>query len=250
MNFFWVLPSKQIKQWALVVLAAFFSAWFLFVQNIFNAPVFSTPDGPKAVYKGERNVALTFNIGWGDERALPIIETLKKENIKSATFFLSGSWAERHPDVVSAIIKEGYEVGMLGYAYKDYSELKDEEIAKDILRAQEAFKKLNVKKIKLLRAPTGHFDRRLLKIGEQYGYTVVHWSVDSKDWMNPGIEKIIQNTDRASQGDIILLHASDSAIQTNKALPALLERLRSKKLNFVSVSEMIANAHAESEEIQ
>lgn len=232
------------------MLAAFFSAWFLFVQNIFNAPVFSTPDGPKAVYKGERNVALTFNIGWGDERALPIIETLKKENIKSATFFLSGSWAERHPDVVSAIIKEGYEVGMLGYAYKDYSELKDEEIAKDILRAQEAFKKLNVKKIKLLRAPTGHFDRRLLKIGEQYGYTVVHWSVDSKDWMNPGIEKIIQNTDRASQGDIILLHASDSAIQTNKALPALLERLRSKKLNFVSVSEMIANAHAESEEIQ
>lgn len=250
MNFFWVLPSRQIKQWALVVLAAFFSAWFLFVQNIFNAPVFSTPDGPKAVYKGERNVALTFNIGWGDERALPIVETLKKENIKSATFFLSGSWAERHPDVVAAIVKEGYEVGMLGYAYKDYSELKDEEIANDILRAQEAFKKLNVKKIKLLRAPTGHFDRRLLKIGEQYGYTVVHWSIDTKDWTNPGIEKIVQNTDRAAQGDIILLHASDSAIQTNKALPPLLEKLRSKKLNFVSVSEMIANAHAQSEEIQ
>ena len=229
MNFFWVLPSRQIKQWALVVLAAVFSACFLFVQNIFNAPVLSTPDGPKAVYKGERNVALTFNIGWGDERALPIVETLKKENIKSATFFLSGSWAERHPDVVAAIVKEGYEVGMLGYAYKDYSELKDEEIANDILRAQEAFKKLNVKKIKLLRAPTGHFDRRLLKIGEQYGYTVVHWSIDTKDWTNPGIEKIVQNTDRAAQGDIILLHASDSAIQTNKALPPLLEKLRSSK---------------------
>ena len=37
--------------------------------------------------------------------------------------FLSGSWAERHPDFVKRIVKEGYEIGMLGYEYKDYTEL-------------------------------------------------------------------------------------------------------------------------------
>ncbi|AMM91350.1 MULTISPECIES: polysaccharide deacetylase family sporulation protein PdaB [Peribacillus] len=250
MKFFMVLHAKKIKYYSLILLTALFTAWFLFVQNILQAPVFSTEDGPKAVYKGEQNVAITFNIGWGDEKAAPIIETLKREQIKSATFFLSGSWAERHPDIVEKIRKEGYEIGMLGYDYKDYSEMEDQEIIRDISKAQEAFKKLNVKNIELLRAPTGHFDKRLLKISENFGYTVVHWSIDSKDWTNPGVDQIVQNISKTKKGDIILLHASDSAKQTNKALPQLLGELQSKNLNFVNVSEMISNSSANSEEIR
>ncbi|WP_110926046.1 polysaccharide deacetylase family sporulation protein PdaB [Bacillus massiliglaciei] len=249
MKFFMVLNAKNMKQNALIFLTALFTAWFLFVQNILHAPVFSTEDGPKAVYKGEKNVSLTFNIGWGDEKAAPILDTLKKQNIKSATFFLSGSWAERHPDIVTSIHEEGYEIGLLGYDYKDYSSLEDPEITKDILKAQEVFKKLNIEDIELLRAPTGHFDKRLLTIGEKLGYTVVHWSIDSKDWTNPGVSQIVQNVNKAKQGDIILLHASDSAKQTNKALPDLLEELRSKNLNFVTVSEMISNSDTRNEEI-
>ncbi|WP_057915241.1 polysaccharide deacetylase family sporulation protein PdaB [Peribacillus muralis] len=250
MKFFMVLQARNIKFYSVILLTALFTAWFLFVQNILHAPVFSTEDGPKAVYKGEKNVAITFNIGWGDEKAAPIIETLKKENIKSATFFLSGSWAERHPELVAQIAKEGYEIGMLGYDYKDYSEMEDQEIIRDIAKAQEAFKKLNVKNIDLLRAPTGHFDKRLLKISDNFGYTVVHWSIDSKDWTNPGVERIVQNIEKAQKGDIILLHASDSAKQTNKALPELLNDLRAKNLTFVNVSEMISNSSASSEEIR
>ncbi|RUQ24158.1 polysaccharide deacetylase family sporulation protein PdaB [Peribacillus cavernae] len=250
MNFFMVLSARKIKQYGLVILTALFAAWFLFVQNMIHAPVFSTSEGPKAVYKGEKNLALTFNIGWGDERALPILKTLKKEKVKSATFFLSGAWAERHPDIVATIVKEGYEIGLLGYAYKDYSDIKDEEIVKDISKAHEVFKKLNVKSIVLLRAPTGHFDKRLLKIGERFGYSVVHWSIDSKDWTNPGVEKIVENVDQADKGDIILLHASDSAKQTNTALPQLLSEIRSKNLKLVTVSEMISNSSARNEEIE
>lgn len=228
---------------------ALISSWFLFFQNNLYSPVFSTKTGPKAVYKGEQNIAITFNIGWGDEKAAPIIETLKKENIHSATFFLSGSWAERHPDLVATIVKEGYEIGLLGYNYKDYSDLKDGEISNDIAKAQEVFKKMNVKHIELLRAPTGHFDKRLLKISENLGLTVVHWSVDSKDWTNPGVKQIIKNTTVAQKGDIILLHASDSAKQTNKALPRILDELRDRNLDFVTVSEMISNTSTRNAEI-
>jgi peptidoglycan-N-acetylglucosamine deacetylase len=249
-NFFMVLNARTLKQYVLIILTALFAAWLLFVQNMIHAPVFSTPDGPKAVYKGEKNIALTFNIGWGDERALPILKTLKDQHVKSVTFFLSGSWAERHPDVVNQIMKAGYEIGILGYSYKDYSNLKDEEIARDISKAQTAFKKLGVKNIELLRAPTGHFDKRLLKISDRFGYTVVHWSVDSKDWTNPGVETIIQNVDQAEKGDIILLHASDSAKQTNKALPQLLDEIKSKNIKMVTVSEMISNSSAKNEEIK
>ncbi|CAH2716604.1 hypothetical protein BACCIP111895_03791 [Neobacillus rhizosphaerae] len=250
MNFFFVLNGKALKNVILILIAAFFTAWFLYMENLAQIPVFSTKDGPKAVYRGEKDLALTFNIGWGDVKAEPILDTLKKENVKSATFFLGGSWAEQHPDIVSRIVKEGYEIGMLGYDYVDYMDIEDGKISKDISKAQEVFKKLNVKDIKLLRAPTGHFDKRTLNIAHRYGYTVVHWRIDSKDWKNPGINKIVENVKTAQKGDIILLHASDSAKQTAKALPLILENIRQKGLKLVSVSEMIANGEAHSKEIK
>jgi peptidoglycan-N-acetylglucosamine deacetylase len=244
MNFFIVLNGRALKQFLIVVIAAFFTALFFYMESIVHIPVFSAKDGPKAIYKGENNVALTFNIGWGDEKAEPILDVLKKENVKAATFFLSGSWAERHPDLVNRIIKDGYEIGMLGYAYKDYTELEEEKVRQDILKAQEVFKKLNV-----LRAPTGHFDKTTLKLAERFGYTVVHWSVDSKDWTNPGPDIIRENVSKAKKGDIILLHASDSAKQTASVLPGIIQDLRRKGLKLVTVSDMIVNGNAKANEI-
>ncbi|XJZ27484.1 polysaccharide deacetylase family sporulation protein PdaB [Bacillota bacterium Lsc_1132] len=249
MNFFFVFNGKVFKQLSLIVIAAFFAAWFLYLDNFAQLPVFSTKDGPKAVYRGEKDIALTFNIGWGDEKAGPIFDELEKLNVKSATFFLAGSWAEGHPDLVSRIAKKGYEIGLLGYGYEDYSKLEDAKIRKDISKAQEVFQKLNLKDIKLLRAPTGHFDGRTLKIAEQYGLTVVHWSVDSQDWTNPGVKAIVANVSKAKKGDIVLLHASDSAKQTAKALPLILQEVQQKGLKMVTVSEMIANGNAQSMEI-
>ncbi|WP_174734567.1 polysaccharide deacetylase family sporulation protein PdaB [Mesobacillus harenae] len=250
MNFFYVLNGKTIKQVFIVIIAALFTSWYLYIENIVQLPAFSTKDGPKAVYKGDEDLALTFNIGWGDEKAEPILDVLKAEKVQTATFFLAGAWAERHPDLVNRIVKEGYEIGMLGYEYKDYSELEESKIRQDMLRAQDAFKKLNVKNIELLRAPTGHFDQKTLKIAERLGYTVVHWSLDSKDWTNPGVEKIVSNVKNAKKGDIILMHASDSAKQTASALPLIFKELKNKNLDLVTVSEMLANAEAKSKEIK
>jgi peptidoglycan-N-acetylglucosamine deacetylase len=250
MNFFYILNGKTIKQIFVIGIAAFFTAWFLYLGNVVQVPVFSTKDGPKAVYKGEKDIALTFNIGWGDEKAEPILDVLKQQGVKSVTFFLSAAWAERHPDLVSRMVKEGYEIGMLGYDYKDYTELEGQKVSQDISKAQTAFKKLNINNIQLLRAPTGHFDQNTLKIAQRHGYTVVHWSIDSKDWTNPGVETIAENVAKAEKGDIILLHASDSAKQTEKALPLLLQNIKEKNLKLVTVSEMIANANSKTTEVK
>ena len=250
MNFFFVLNGKTVKHFLIVLIAAFFTAFFMYMEKAFHIPAFTANDGPKAIYKGEKDVALTFNIGWGDEKAEPIIDILKKGNVKSATFFLSGSWAERHPQLVERIVKEGFEIGMLGYSYEDYKDLDDAKIRKDLMKAQEAFNKLNVKNIEFVRAPTGHFDQRALKVADRYGFTLVHWSIDSKDWTNPGVEEIRKNIMETKKGDIILLHASDSAKQTAKSLPFLIQDLRNKGLKFVSLSEMVANGNVQSSEVQ
>lgn len=211
---------------------------------------FLTNDGPKAVYKGKKGVALTFNLAWGELNAENILEKLKKENVKNATFFISGSWAERHIHIVEKIMKAGYDIGLLGYEYKDYVELEDVKIRQDILKAEEVFKKLGIKHKKFLRAPTGHFDQRLLTIANHLGYTVVHWSINSHDWKNPGVKQIINEVKKAENGDIILLHASDSAKQTAVALPNIIKELQTKNLKLVTITEILMDGKADTKEIQ
>lgn len=240
MNFFITLNGRRVKQGLFIVLISFFTALFFFTQSTIHLPVFTAKDGPKAIFKGEKGMALTFNIGWGDVQAEPILDTLKKEDVRSATFFLSGSWAERHPDIVKRIREMGFEIGSLGYAYEDYTEIEDEKIRRDINRSIDALKKLEVKEVKLLRSPTGHFDKRTLSIANKLGLTVVHWSLNSQDWKNPGVQAIIDEVAKAKDGEIILLHASDSATQTAKALPDIIRTIRNKG-ELTTVSNMIAN---------
>ncbi|MDQ0228592.1 polysaccharide deacetylase family sporulation protein PdaB [Bacillus sp. 7586-K] len=253
MNQFHVIHMRKIKQLAMIMLAAFFTAGIIYVETVLNYPVFSTSSGPKAIYKGEektKEVALTFDISWGDVKAEPILDTLKKHNV-SATFFLSASWAERHPDLVSRMVKDGHQIGSMGYAYKNYTDLEASEVNKDLLMAQEVFKKLGVKNISLLRPPSGNFNREVLNIAEKHGYTVIHYSIDSNDWQNPGIENIIRNTTSSIKGgDIVLLHASDRAKQTNKALPSIINEIKNKGLKNVTVEELISNAETKTSEIK
>ncbi|MDZ5672650.1 polysaccharide deacetylase family sporulation protein PdaB [Bacillus stercoris] len=254
MNHFYVWHIKRVKQLIIILIAAFAAASFFYIQRAVPLPVFSTDTGPKAIYKGEtdsKDISLTFDISWGDERAEPILNTLKANGIKNATFFLSASWAERHPDTVARIVKDGHQIGSMGYSYKNYANLESSEIKKDINRAQTAFEKLGVKDIQLLRPPTGQFNKNVLKVAKQYNYTVVHYSVNSQDWTNPGVEKIIDNvTKQVSGGDIILLHASDSAKQTEEALPDIIHQLKEKGLKNVTVGDLIANSDAKSAEVK
>jgi polysaccharide deacetylase family sporulation protein PdaB len=254
MNNFYVLHVKKIKQLIIIVIAALFTAGILYIENVMQFPVFSTADGPKAVFRGEEKenkVSLTFDISWGDEKAKPILDTLKNNGITNATFFLSAAWAERHPEIVKQIVKDGHQVGSMGYAYKNYTALEAEDIRRDILMAQDVFNELGLKDIKLLRPPTGNFNEEILTIAERYGYTVVHYSVDSDDWKNPGVDAIVKNVNDSVQGgDIILLHASDSAKQTQKALPLIVDGLKQKGLKNVSIAELIANGNAKTTEVK
>ncbi|OIJ17179.1 polysaccharide deacetylase family sporulation protein PdaB [Anaerobacillus alkalilacustris] len=253
MNFIWVWNSKKIKQYLIIVIAAFFTAGILYVERS-QIAVFSPSAEATAIYKAETNekkIALTFNISWGEEKALPILDILKEKGVNNATFFLSASWAERHPDIVERILKDGHEIGNHGYRYENYPQWDDDKIRKDIRRAHQTLYELTNKTPKLLRPPNGNFDKRVLGISEAEKYTIIHWSVDSKDYSNPGVEQIISNVvDRVSGGDIVLFHASDRVKQTHKALPDVIDQLKKKDYSFVTVTELLASTDAKSKEIK
>ncbi|RBW67796.1 polysaccharide deacetylase family sporulation protein PdaB [Bacillus taeanensis] len=252
MNFFYTLNGRKLKQLLIIVVAALFSAGILYVEQD-QLAVFSTKDGPRAIDKvntKEKKIALTFDISWGETKAMPILEILKKHHLNKTTFFLSGSWVEKHPDIAKRIAEDGHEIGLHGYRYQNYTEWEDAKVQQDIYLAQDALKDITKENSKLLRPPNGSFNKRVLTISEKLGYTIVHWSIDSEDWKNPGTNQIIKNvTENVKGGDIVLLHASDSAKQTEKALPVIIDDLKKRGFSFVTVSELIADTNTKSKEI-
>ena len=52
---------------------------------------------------------------------------------------------------------------------------------------------------------------------------------------------------RVVPGDIILMHASDSSKQIVDALPQIIEGLRAKGYQFVTVSELLSEANVKTQ---
>ncbi|WP_100374481.1 polysaccharide deacetylase family sporulation protein PdaB [Bacillus sp. FJAT-45037] len=253
MKFIWVFHAKRIKQLSLIVIAALFAAGFLYIEKG-QIPVFSTSEGPEAFYRAETDdnrIALTFNISWGEKQVTPILNVLSQKKVDQATFFLSASWAERYPDLVKQIKEEGHLIGSHGYQYKSYTSWEDEKVRKDLIRSQQILTELTGDKPSLLRPPNGAFDKRILALADKQNYSIVHWSVDSLDYQNPGVDVIVNNVmEKTSSGDILLFHASDSVKQTDKALPIIIDQLHSKGFSFISVEELMASTETSSEEIK
>lgn len=252
MEHFYVLRFNRWKRWLVVVLFALFTATFVWFEQDGTFSVFSK-DEPAALTKGnanESNIALTFNISWGEERVFDILDQLAKDQVQ-ATFFVSGEWAERHPDILEKISDGKHELGMLGYRYKSYLDQEIEQVRGDLLHAREVFDKMGYKDVTLLRTPSGHFNKEILELAQEMNYTVIHWNVNSNDWKNPGTERIVDNVMKhTGNGDILLMHASDSAKQTADALKKIQPGLKNKGFTFVPVTELINAAHAESKIVE
>lgn len=247
MQYFYVVELSKWKRWAVIIILALFTATFLWFEQNGSYSVFSKQE-PVVFSKGDINnetIALTFNISWGEKKVFDILKQLESDQVQ-ATFFVSGEWAERHPDILKKITEDKHELGILGYRYKSYLDQEIDQVRKDLYHAQEVFKKLGYPDVELLRTPSGHFNKDIIALAEQLGFKVIHWNINPHDWKNPGTETIVNMImEQTTNGDILLLHASDSAKQTAKALQTVLPGLKNKGFEFVTVSELHSQAQSE-----
>ncbi|WNQ11778.1 polysaccharide deacetylase family sporulation protein PdaB [Paenibacillus aurantius] len=241
MNFFYVMNGRRLKQYFIIAASLVFAIGIIYVEKD-QVSVFSTNE-PAAIYSVQTDrkvIALTFDISWGDKRAEPIIKVLEDKGVKKSTFFLSSPWSKTHPEVVDKLVKGGFEIGSHGYRHVNYTELSDEEIRAEIETAHQMLTDLTKKPPALIRLPNGDFDKRVLKIADELNYKVIQWDTDSMDWKNIGVDQIVERVvTKAHNGDIVLLHASDSSEQTHEALPRIIDQLKAQGYEFVTVSEMI-----------
>jgi len=196
----------------------------------------------KPIYQVETEkkvVALTFDISWGDKTPMPVIEILKANNIKS-TFFLSGPWVKQYPEVPKRIKSDGHEIGSHGYRHINLSNLSKNEIKEEIMKAHKNIKEVTGVDANLIRTPNGDYNDQVIEAVHECNYEAIQWSVDSLDWMNPGVATITERVSKkVHPGAVILMHASDTCKQTVEALPQVIKELKSQGYEFVTVSELM-----------
>lgn len=189
--------------------------------------------------------ALTFDISWGDHTPRPVLDILKKNHIH-ATFFLSGPWAKDFPEIPAQIRDEGHEIASHGNRHIDYSNLSRDEIRQEISTASASIQAVTGITPGLIRMPNGDYNNQVIQAAQECHCQPVQWSVDSLDWMNPGIDNIVARVhEKIHPGAIILMHASDTCKQTTEALPLVLEDLKKQGYTFVTVSELLTMGNAQ-----
>ena len=195
--------------------------------------------GIREVKTRQKVVALTFDDGPDQETTPRILKILKQYDAK-ATFFVMGRRAEEFPGQLAQIVYEGHEIGNHGYSHRWLTKLSDEELNEEIAKTEALITPYGPKPL-LFRPPGAFYDNRIIETLQTKGYSMVMWSIDSRDWARHDPQGIAAEVvHKVKPGSIILMHDGAYAPKSPDAAALLLERLSKEGYQFVTISELLA----------
>jgi cellulose synthase/poly-beta-1,6-N-acetylglucosamine synthase-like glycosyltransferase/peptidoglycan/xylan/chitin deacetylase (PgdA/CDA1 family) len=189
-------------------------------------------------------VAFTFDDGPDPTWTPKVLAVLAREHVP-ATFFVVGTRAAQHPELVRQVLAGGHELGAHTWSHADLSNSpawrRNLELSLEQLGLQGSAGVSSA----LLRPPYSSgpdaltpADVRVLGTAARAGYVTVLADRDAEDWMRPGVPRIVQNASPiGTAGTIVLMHdAGGDRSQTVTALPLLIQSYRHAGYRFTTVS--------------
>ena len=197
---------------------------------------------------GKGRVALTFDDGPTPPCTDQILDILKEYGV-TATFFVNGKLVERFPETLKRISNEGHTLGNHTYTHP-YLWLKTRRrIERELDSTQQAVERVTGVRPKVFRAPYGVRWFGLFPALRARGMRSVQWSDTGFDWVQRNTAEDIASKTLAElrDGSVILLHDGCGPLEpgealhstTVAALPAIIEGVRRRGLDFVSVQEFL-----------
>lgn len=192
-------------------------------------------------------VALTFDDGPDPVYTPRILDILKEKGVP-ATFFLVGSNAVKYPDIVRRIYREGHSVGNHTYSHRSLIPLSKEGVYNEIIKCDDALQRITGVKPTLFRPPRGVYTQYAREVLKENRHTMVLWDVSSRDWEEIRHTEIVSSVMRnVKPGSIILMHDSGdiitafggNRINTVRALPVIIDRLRAQGYDFLTIDQML-----------
>lgn len=203
-------------------------------------PAYAAPI--QTVYRGSDTlprIALTFDDTFRPEYTLRTISVLRDRQVP-ATFFVTGWYVMNCPDINEALAAGGFEIGDHTMSHPDLSKLNYEELLKEIGGGTETFAwRLKSRTAPYLRPPGGKAGPLVIQAAAAKGFThIIQWDIDSDDWKGISADAITQKVLLgAHNGAIVLFHCS--APHTFEALPAIIDTLRGRGYELVTVSGLL-----------
>lgn len=189
---------------------------------------------------GKKRIALTFDDGPHPRYTPLILDILKKYEVH-ATFFTVGMNVETYGDLIAREISEGHEIGNHTYHHYHTKDTDGNVLIADILACSKAIEEKTGKQTKLFRPPEGVCTDEIKALCEEMGYTIVMWSIDTRDWAHTPACEIIANIEKnVCDGAIILMHDfTGKNSPTPAVLRQIIPKLQRSGYEFVTVSQLL-----------
>lgn len=200
-------------------------------------------DGKKVVY-------LSFDDGPSETNTPSILKTLKDENVK-ATFFVLGKaidQSEANKNLLKQEVEEGHAIGNHSYSHNykylyPNGSVNTNNFMSEINKTNESLKKVLGEDFstRAIRFPGGHMSWKntgeVDKIMKEKDYHYVDWNALSKDAEGPHknadqlteeVKKTVGNKTKV----VLLMHDTYGKEETAKALPGIIDYLKSQGYEF------------------
>lgn len=199
---------------------------------------------------GRNQIALTFDAEESDEGMAELLSVLEQGRV-SATFFLTGKWADEHPAWTTVIADSCHIIGNHSWGHKNPLTMEEWETKQEIVRVEDRFSSLYGSQYRrLYRLPYPVASEPLYRLARSLGYHIVGWSIDSLDDSPPPksaafiANRILQHSNEDLDGAI--LHFTIGKRDTIEALPVIITALRERGFEFATIADWLPEVEIDS----
>ena len=193
----------------------------------------------------QKVMALTINVDWGEEFIPAILDALDKGQAR-ATFFVTGRWAKKNPELLKTMAKRGHQIENHGYSHPHPDQISVGANQEEIKKTERIIEGILGQKTRFYAPPYGERGISGLRAADELGYQTILWTLDTVDWRSDStteiiIKRIVNPAIRFGikpdkKGAIVLMHPK---MNTVKALPYILDQLAREGYVFQTLAELI-----------
>jgi peptidoglycan/xylan/chitin deacetylase (PgdA/CDA1 family) len=186
-----------------------------------------------------RDIALTFDDGPGPYTP-GVLDVLERFHVH-ATFFEIGKMLEYFSASTLRELRDGDVIGDHTETHPEMALLSAHEQHEELFEQIARIELLGGPRPLLFRPPYGSYDATTMRELRQLHLLMILWSVDTGDYLQPGVSVIVERAlAGAHPGAIILMHdAGGTRTQTIAALPTIIQTLQARGYRLVTVPQLL-----------
>lgn len=197
------------------------------------------PMGVKSLAGRAKVVAFTFDDNWDPEATARIAELFHQYN-GHCTFFVVGTMARAHPEVIREIVRLGHDIGNHTLSHPAATKITGTDFAKQIRACEQVLNGIGVTSRPYFRFPYFAQDKHLMKIVTDQGFVTIGsaWTIEDTE-PNRSVARSVATIRRfISPGVIFVAHPNSTMTYT--VMKTILPELAARGYSFVSVSELLS----------